>query len=197
MTAGMAYRPDAECADIHHRAVSLVEEYTQLYRERDPRQEDVLRSLVGSLGKGSIVRPAVFFDYGINTHIGSACFFNFGCVFLDVAPITFADTVLVGPNVQFLTPTHPLNPVDREALWEGGLPITVGKNVWIGGGAIICPGVTVGENAVIGAGAVVTKDVPAQAVVVGNPARVIKYVDPALRPADPTHQFSAKSLGLG
>ena len=196
MTAGFAYRPDEECADTHYRVVELVEEYTRLYRARDSRKQEVLAQIVGSLGEGSTIRPSVAFDYGVNTHIGAGCFFNFGCVFLDVAPITFGDAVLVGPNAQFLTPTHPLNPVDREALWEGGLPITVERNVWIGGGAILCPGVTVGENAVIGAGAVVTKDVPANAVVVGNPARVIKYVGVDERPTDPAHQYSPQALGL-
>lgn len=196
MTAGMAYRPDQECADTHYRVVALVEEFSRLYRARDPHKTEVLRSIVGSLGENSMIRPTVSFDYGVNTHIGKGCFFNFGCVFLDVAPITFGDTVLVGPNVQFLTPTHPLNPVDREALWEGGLPITVGNNVWIGGGAIICPGVTIGENAVVGAGSIVTKDIPANAVAVGNPARVVKYVSADERPTDPNHQYSAEALGL-
>ena len=197
MTAGYAYRPDAECADTHYRVVALVEEYTRLYRARDPRFSQVLARMVGSLGEGSVIRPSVDFDYGVNTHIGAGCFFNFGCVFLDVAPIHFGDGVLVGPHVQFLTPTHPLNPVDRADLWEGGLPITVGDNVWIGGGAILCPGVTVGENAVIGAGAVVTRSIPANAVAVGNPARVVKYVSADERPTDPSHQYSAQALGLG
>lgn len=97
----------------------------------------------------------------MNTYIGDGSFFNFGCVFLDVCPIRIGSTVLVGNNVQFLTPTHPLNPVDRAAYWEGGEPITVEDNVWIGGGAIILGGVTIGKNSVIGAGTVVTKDVPA------------------------------------
>lgn len=196
MTAGYAYKPDAECASTHYRVVDLVEEYTRLYRARDARRSEVLARIVGSLGERSMIRPSVDFDYGVNTHIGAGCFFNFGCAFLDVAPITFGDGVLVGPKVQFLTPTHPLNPVDRAELWEGGLPITVGDNVWIGGGAILCPGVTVGENAVIGAGAVVTKDVPANAVAVGNPARVIKYMSADERPTDPAHQFSPQALGL-
>lgn len=196
MTAGYAYKPDAECADIHYRAVSLVEEYTALYRTRDQRRLEVLGQLLGSLGQGSIIRPSVSFDYGVNTHIGSDCFFNFGCVFLDVAPIVFGNKVLVGPNVQFLTPTHPLNPVDRENLWEGGLPIQVGNNVWIGGGAIICPGVSIGDHAVIGAGSVVTRDLPAYSLAVGNPARVIRTLSDQERPSDPADQFSPEALGL-
>lgn len=196
MTAGFAYRPDEECARVHHRVGELVQEYTRQYYARDPRAQETLAQMLGSLGEGSVMRPSVDFDYGVNTHVGAGCFFNFGCVFLDVAPIRFGDGVLVGPRVQFLTPTHPLNPVDRADLWEGGLPITVGDNVWIGGGAIILPGVTIGENAVVGAGAVVSKDVPANAVVVGNPARVIKTVSAEDRPSDPDHQYSPQALGL-
>lgn len=196
MTAGYAYRPDAECEQVHYRVTQLTQTYTQQYLSRDPGMEQTLRQMLGSLGEGSVIRPEVAFDYGVNTHIGAGCFFNFGCVFLDVAPITFGDGVLVGPKVQFLTPTHPLNPVDRAALWEGGLPITVGQNAWIGGGAIILPGVTIGENAVIGAGAVVSKDIPANAVAVGNPAKVVKYVSAEDRPGDPEHQYSPQALGL-
>jgi len=196
MTAGYAYRPDDECIDLHRRVTQLTQVYAQQYYASDPMMTKTLNEMVGSLGEGSMIRPAVSFDYGVNTHIGAGCFFNFGCIFLDVAPITFNDGVLVGPNVQFLTPTHPLNPVDREALWEGGLPITVGRNVWIGGGAIILPGVTIGENAVIGAGAVVSKDIPANAVAVGNPAKVVRYVAEDERPTDPNHQYSPQALRL-
>ena len=153
----------------------------------------VLREHLGAFGTGSFMRPSVAFDYGVNTFIGEGCFFNFNTVILDVAPVRFGDGVLVGSNTQFLTPTHPVNPQDRKNLWEGGLPITVGDNVWIGGGAIILGGVSIGENAVIGAGSVVTKDVPANAVVVGNPARVVRTVGPDEHPAHP-HQYSAQSI---
>ena len=108
--------------------------------------------------------------------------------------MTFGKGVLAGPNCQFLTPTHPLNPVDRKNLWEGGLPITVEDNVWFGGGVTVLPGVTIGENSVIGAGAVVTRDIPANSVAVGNPAKVIKTIDPNERPA--SGQFNPAELGL-
>lgn len=196
MTAGLAYKPDAECADIHYRAAELTEKLNAQYFARDPQMHETLQELLGSCGEGSVIRPRAVFDYGVNTHLGAGCFFNFNCVFLDVAPIRFGDGVLVGPNVQFLTPTHPVNPVDRKALWEGGLPITVGDNVWIGGGAILLPGVTVGENSIVGAGAVVSRDVPENSIVVGNPARVIKRISADERPTDPADQFSAAALGL-
>lgn len=196
MTAGMAYKPDAECADAHHRVMALAETFRQQYIARDPQMVQTLSNMVGSLGDGSMIRPSVSFDYGVNTHIGAGCFFNFNCVFLDVAPITFGDGVLVGSNVQFLTPTHPINPVDRRNAWEGGKPVTVGDNVWIGGGAILLPGVTVGENSIIGAGAVVSRDIPANSIAVGNPARVIKTVSADERPTDPADQFSPAALGL-
>jgi maltose O-acetyltransferase len=93
---------------------------------------------------------------------------------LDVAPITIGNDVQVGPNDQFLTPTHPLDPEPRREKWESAAPITIGNNVWLGGGVIVCPGVTIGENTVVGAGAIVTKDLPANVVAVGNPARVIR-----------------------
>lgn len=196
MTAGMAYKPDEECADTHYRVMELAETFRLQYIKRDPQMAETLRSMVGSLGEGSMIRPNVSFDYGVNTHIGAGCFFNFNCVFLDVAPINFGDAVLVGSNVQFLTPTHPINPVDRRNAWEGGKPITVHDNVWIGGGAILLPGVTVGENSIIGAGAVVSRDIPANSIAVGNPARVIKTISADERPTDPADQFSATALGL-
>jgi maltose O-acetyltransferase len=101
-------------------------------------------------------------------------FANFGLVALDVAPITIGDDVQIGPNVQLLTPTHPLDPDLRRAKWESAKPIVIEDNAWLGGGAIVLPGVTVGANAIVGAGAVVTKDVPTNTVVVGNPARVTR-----------------------
>ena len=105
--------------------------------------------------------------------IGARTFANFGLVALDVAAIRIGDDVQIGPNVQLLTPTHPVEPTPRRDKWEAAKPITIGNNVWLGGGAIVLPGVTIGDNTVVGAGAVVTKDLPADVIAVGNPAKVI------------------------
>jgi maltose O-acetyltransferase len=134
----------------------------------------ILEELLGSIGAGSEIRPPLRCDYGRFLHVGSRVFVNAGLIALDVAPITIGDDVQVGPGVQLLTPTHPLDPALRRAGWESAEPITIGDNVWLGGGAIVLPGVTVAEDAVVGAGAVVTRDVPAGAVVAGNPARPIR-----------------------
>jgi len=134
----------------------------------------VLRSLIGELGEGVSIRPPFHCDYGRYISIGARTFANFGLVALDVAAITIGEDVQIGPNVQLLTPTHPLDPGERRAKWEAAAPIRIGDNAWIGGGAIVLAGVTIGENSVIGAGAVVTRDVPPDVVVVGNPARVVK-----------------------
>ena len=115
-------------------------------------------------------------NYGYQIHISARTFINYGAVLLDVATITIGEDVQVGPNVQFLTPTHPIEAEARRAKFEAAEPITIGNNVWLGGGAIILPGVSIGENTIVGAGAVVTKDLPANVVAVGNPARVIRQL---------------------
>ena len=194
MVSGAAYMPDAECAAqtkrIHAATVLAEEHYA---RGEQAQAMHVYREHLGHLGEHSHIRPGARFDYGVNTYIGDGSFFNFGCVFLDVCPIRIGSTVLVGNNVQFLTPTHPINVQDRINFWEGALPITVDNNVWIGGGVIILGGVTIGENAVIGAGSVVTKDVPENTIVAGNPARIIRTIDPQQRPAHP-HQYSDQEM---
>ena len=194
MTAGKAYRfteENKQVGDSIYQAVKFFEQYYA--RGEHAHGMHVLRDYLGSLGEHTQMRPPVAFDFGVNTHIGKYCFFNFNTTFLDVAPITIGNYVFVGPGCQFLTPTHPINVQDRINFWEGALPITVGNNVWIGGGAIILGGVTIGENAVIGAGSVVTKDVPANTIVAGNPARVIRAIDPQQRPAHP-HQYSEQEM---
>jgi maltose O-acetyltransferase len=141
----------------------------------DPRAGlGLLRELLGSVGEGTEIRPPLYCEYGYQTHVGTRTFINVGVVLLDVATIRIGDDVQVGPNVQFLTPTHPLEPEARRAKWEAAEPITVADNVWLGGGVIVCPGVSIGENTVVGAGAVVVKDLPANVVAVGNPARVVR-----------------------
>jgi maltose O-acetyltransferase len=154
------------------------EQLTRRFNTGDPADPDgrlaVLRELLGSLGEGTEIRPPLYCDYGYQTHVGARTFVNFGVVLLDVATITIGDDVQVGPNVQFLTPTHPVEAEPRRAKLEAAKPITVGDNVWLGGGVILCPGVSIGENTVVGAGAVVTRDLPANVVAVGNPARVLR-----------------------
>jgi maltose O-acetyltransferase len=130
----------------------------------------LLAERVAALGEGSIVRPPFHCDYGWNIRLGSRVFINFNCVILDVAPVAIGDDTRIGPAVQIYTAEHPLDPPVRRSGLESGRPVTIGSNVWIGGGAIILPGVTIGDDAVVGAGSVVTHDVPAGGRVAGNPA---------------------------
>jgi maltose O-acetyltransferase len=136
----------------------------------------VLTELLGALGDGSELRPPLQCDYGFQTRIGARSFVNWGLVSLDVATVTIGDDVQIGPNVQLLTATHPIEPGPRRDKWEAARPIVIGDNVWLGGGVIVCPGVSIGENTVVGAGSVVTRDLPANVVAVGNPARVIREI---------------------
>ena len=134
----------------------------------------VLVGLLGSLGEESHIRAPFVVDLDDNIHLGARTFVNYNLVALDVAPIRLGDDVLVGPNVQLLTPVHPLQPTPRRDTFESALPITIGDNVWLGGGVIVCPGVMIGENTGVGAGSVVTRDLPAGVLAVGNPARVVR-----------------------
>ena len=134
--------------------------------------EGLLREHLGAVGEHVIVRPPFHCDYGYHIHLGSRVFVNFNCVFLDGARVTIGDDTRIGPAVQIYTAIHPMDPDQRLRGLESNRPVTIGKNAWIGGGAIIVPGVTIGDDAVIGAGAVVTRDVPAGGVALGNPARL-------------------------
>jgi len=173
MEAGELYVVDDEIAALHLRAVSLCEAFNGTPAADAPRRRQLLGELLGHLGPDSDIRAPLLCDYGTNLRIGARSFVNFGLVALDVATITIGDDVQIGPNVQLLTPTHPLDADLRRAKWEAAEPIVVGDNAWLGGGAVVLPGVTIGSDAVVGAGAVVTRDVPDGAVVVGNPARPI------------------------
>lgn len=137
-------------------------------------QLTALRALLGGLGEGARIKPPLLVDYGFNIHLDAGAFVNSGAVMLDVAPIRIGARTLIGPRVQLLTPAHPLNPDERQHMWGGAAPITIGANVWLGGGVIVCPGVTIGDHAVVGAGSVVTRDIPEAVLAVGNPARVIR-----------------------
>jgi maltose O-acetyltransferase len=175
MLAGDLYRgDDPELVAEMRRAMVL----TKRFNDSDPHdaggRRSLLADLLGSIGDDVEIRPPMFVDYGSHIRIGARTFINFGLTALDVAAITIGDDVLVGPNVQLLTPVHPIAAEPRRAKWEAALPIAIEDNVWIGGLAVICPGVRVGQDSVIGAGAIVTKDVPPGSIAVGNPARVVR-----------------------
>ncbi|MGW4434546.1 sugar O-acetyltransferase [Streptomyces sp. NPDC004596] len=175
MEAGDLYiADDPEIAHRQQRAVRLAARYQAAYAEDADSAQALLRELLGFLGEQAHLRPPVHVDYGGNISVGARTFVNYNLMALDVAAITIGEDCQIGPGVQLLTPTHPLEPRPRRDKLEAARPITIGDNVWIGGGAIVLPGVTIGENSVIGAGAVVTKDVPANVVAVGNPARVVR-----------------------
>jgi maltose O-acetyltransferase len=178
MLAGDPYiADDPEIAEASSAAQDLMDAYNATSARQGPLRRRLLESLLGSLGEGTEIRPPFYVDYGSHISVGERCFANFGLVALDVAPITIGDDVQIGPNVQLLTPTHPVAPGPRRDKWEAAEPIHIGDNVWLGGGAIVLAGVTIGADTVVGAGAVVTRDLPAGVVAVGNPARVVRTVD--------------------
>ncbi|MBQ1091912.1 sugar O-acetyltransferase [Streptomyces sp. B93] len=177
MLAGDLYiADDPEIARRQRRAMRLAARYQAAFLEEPEAAGAVLTELLGAVGEGVEVRPPLSVDYGSNIAIGARTFVNYNLTALDVAPITIGEDCQIGPNVQLLTPTHPVEPGPRRDKLEAARPITIGDNVWLGGGAIVCPGVSIGDNAVIGAGAVVTKDVPAHVVAVGNPARPVRDI---------------------
>lgn len=158
------------------RAVKLQSQYTAAYAEDPDGARPILADLLGSLGDDAHIKPPLYVDYGTFISVGARTFINYNLTALDVAPITIGEDCQIGPNVQLLTPTHPVEPQPRRDRLEAAKPISIGDNVWLGGGAIILPGVTIGDNSVIGAGAVVTRDVPANSVALGNPARVVREI---------------------
>ncbi|HET8601651.1 MAG TPA: sugar O-acetyltransferase [Segeticoccus sp.] len=175
MLAGDPYiADDPELAHDAARARALVQRLDRLDLNDGDGRRAVLTELLGALGEGSEILPPFRCDYGYQTRVGARTFANYGLVCLDVAPVTIGDDVQIGPNVQLLTPTHPLDPGPRRDKWEAAEPITIGHNVWLAGGVIVCPGVTIGDNTAVGAGAVVTSDLPAGVVAVGTPARVVR-----------------------
>ena len=175
MLAGDLYiADDPELARDSQRAQTLLQQFNGSVPSDPDARRRILDELLGSLGDGAEIRPPFHCDYGYLIHIGARTFVNFGLVALDVAPIRIGDDVQIGPHVQLLTPTHPLEPELRRAKWEAAEPITIGDNVWLGGGVVVCPGVTIGADTVVGAGSVVLRDVPAGVLVAGVPARVVR-----------------------
>lgn len=145
--------------------------------ETEEERQAILQQLLGQIGPDSIIEPPFYCSYGRNIYLGEHVYLNFSCTILDNNEVHIGHYVMIGPNVQFYTAAHPLQAERRRQGWETAKPIVVEDNAWLGGGAIILPGVVIGRNAVVGAGTVVTRHVPANTVVAGNPARVIKEIE--------------------
>lgn len=190
MLAGEMYNPaDKELLDRWHLAKKLTREYNEADSTDQELLDRILSHLLGSKGKNVWVTAPIFVDYGENIHLGDNCEINMNCVFLDCSTITIGNNSGIGPNVQVYAVGHPVDPKERLndtlgdtlGTWKSsGAPVTIGNNVWIGGGSIILPGVTIGDNTTIGAGSVVTKSIPSNCLAVGNPCRVIKTFDSRL-----------------
>ena len=177
MMAGESYNCyDLELEAERQKAMQLLRLYN--LAEVVPERQTILRQLLGQIGQNSIIEPPFYCSYGQNIHIGDHVYLNFLCTILDNNEVHIGHHVMIGPGVQIYTAAHPLQVEARNQGWEVAKPIVIEDNVWIGGGAIILPGVRIGRNAVVGAGAVVSRSVPANTVVAGNPARVIREIEP-------------------
>ena len=172
MLAGELYRADAPEL-VRDRAVTAawLARYNAASAADAGELRSILKERLGELGSASVIRQPFYCDYGYNIRIGAGVFLNFNCVILDVVSVVIGDGTQIGPAVQIYAADHPRDPTTRRAGLELGRSIRIGDNVWIGGGAILLPGVSIGDDAIIGAGSVVTRDVTAGATVVGNPAR--------------------------
>lgn len=175
MLAGEPYTAaDPELEADAARAAALLHAYNASDPADGEARRALLGRLLGAMGEGCVIRPPFHCDYGANIRLGRGVFMNFGCVVLDVTTVEIGELTQIGPAVQIYAADHPRDPALRRRMLESGRPVRIGANVWIGGGAILLPGVTVGDDAVIGAGAVVTRDVPAGTTVAGNPARPVR-----------------------
>jgi maltose O-acetyltransferase len=175
MLAGELYRADDPVLVAERRrAQLLVARYNATGADQQEARLSLLHELFGAVGDGANIHPRFSCDYGYPIRLGRNAFINYNCVFLDCAPIVIGDDLQMGPAVQLYTAYHPLDRAMRVAGWEAAKPIRIGDGVWIGGGAIILPGVTIGDGCVIGAGSIVVRDVPAGSLAVGNPARIIR-----------------------
>ena len=176
MLAGELYHPSAPELQVELAACAAwLARYNAAMGEPADVWHALLRERAGSVGEGAMLRPPFYCDYGFNLHLGEHVFLNYNCVILDTARVTIGDDTRIGPAVQIYAATHPLDPVLRRSQ-EFGKPVEIGSDVWVGGGAIICPGVKIGSRSVIGAGSVVTKDIPEGVVAAGNPCRVIRSI---------------------
>lgn len=173
--AGLPYIADEEVLAQYRRCRALLDRLNRAPFDDLELHRTIASELLGE-SENAVINPPFFCDYGFNIRAGKNLYINYNCTILDVCRVTIGDNCLMAPNVSIYTAGHPLHPAARAAGYEYGAPVTIGDNVWIGGGAMILPGVTVGSNCVIAAGSVVTKDVPDWSLAAGNPCRVIRRI---------------------
>lgn len=180
MLAGALYRPgDPEIQHDQALAKAWMVRYNASLGDSAQARRALLRERFKQVGEGAVIRPPFHCDYGYNISLGDGVFLNFNCVILDVVEVTIGEGTQIAPGVQILTADHPRDPAVRRTGVEYGKPVRIGRNVWIGAGAILLPGVTIGDDALIGAGSIVTRDVAAGVTVIGNPARPLRGNDTA------------------
>ena len=178
MLAGELYNAfDTQLSEERLNTRLLISQFNLSPENQPEERMAILKSLIPNAGPYLYIQPPFFCDYGTNIHIGEKVFFNFNCVILDVMQVTIGSETMFGPNVQIYTATHPVNWKERATGLEFAKPVMIGKNVWIGGSTVICPGVTIGDRTIIGAGSVVTKNIPADVVAAGNPCRIIRTLN--------------------
>jgi maltose O-acetyltransferase len=178
MLSGEMYdATDPQLTAERRRARDLCKALNESHDSEQELRERIIRELFGTAGDAIWIEPPFYCDYGSNITLGSKVYFNFNCVILDPAPVIIGSNVLFGPGVQVYTAAHPMNASDRRTWREFAQPVKIGSDVWVGGGAILCPGVRIGSQSVIGAGSVVTDDIPEDVFAAGNPCRLIRRLD--------------------
>jgi maltose O-acetyltransferase len=178
MLAGEMYNAaDPQLADDRRRARDLCKSFNDSHDKELKLRSQILQNLFGRAGADVWIEPPFYCDYGSNIFLGNNVYFNFNCVILDPAAVVIGSNAQIGPAVQIYTATHPMRASERSKYLEFARPVNIGSDVWIGGGAIICPGVHIGSRSVIGAGSVVTREIPADVFAAGNPCRIIRQID--------------------
>ncbi len=177
MLAGELYDPlDSRLVKERENTRLLLQELNASWEDQPEKRKEILKKLLPVAGEKIWIQPPFYCDYGSNMILGDEVFFNFNCVVLDVMKVEIGSKTLIGPNVQIYTATHPVDFEQRAKGLEFARPIAIGRDVWIGGSAVICPGVRIGDRSVIGAGSVVTRDIPADVFAAGNPCRIIRQL---------------------
>lgn len=174
--SGMAYVTDKAVWNEMLKNRKLVQKFNRTDCDNLEKLQQLTKQILGSCGKNCCITQPFHCDYGKHIFVGDNFYTNYNCVILDVAKVEIGNNVFFAPNVSIYTAGHPIHPQARNSLYEYGMPIKIGNNVWVGGNTVILPGVTIGDNCVIGAGSVVTKDIPSNAVAVGNPCKVIRKI---------------------